>query len=389
MIKRALVMLLCALCLVPGVAQGEFIFVDRTYGGDAAQTEEGAEPAADAGEVYDDTYFADATFTDADAGDTAAAAGAEGWPRRIVVTVGGDTTLGCTDAQRTRAEGFARVIREKGYEWPFSELAKVFGGDDLTLVNFEGTLTESEEKTPGKLFNFKGPAEYAQMLVLGSVEAVNLANNHYIDYGDAGKADTRAALDAHGIVYCASGQTAIYEVRGVRIGLIGNTFPYTDGKRDISKDVQALRDAGCQIVLASFHWGSEYEPYTRDQRNIGRAAVNAGADAVIGHHPHIIQPVEAYEGTYILYSLGNLVFGGNTDPSEKSRDTFVAQLAFTVHEDETVEGPELSLYPMRVTNERSGTDYRPIFVQPGDAYDRIMGKILNHESMKGFENPAQ
>jgi len=311
------------------------------------------------------------------------------WPREIVITVGGDCTLGCTDAQRDRIEGFACVVEEMGYAWPFSELRTVFAADDLTLVNFEGALTESDQKVK-KLFNFKGPAEYAQMLTLGAVEAVTLANNHFGDYGDAGKADTMQALDAAGVVYCAPGKPAVYEVRGVRIGLIGNTFPYKDGKRDISRDVKALREAGCQIVIASFHWGSEYEKaYTREQRNIGRAAVKAGADVVVGHHPHVIQGIEAYEGTYILYSLANLVFGGNMDPDDRNnRSTYVAQLSFTVHEDGTTEGPRLRILPVQVTAAKAGTtDYRPVFAQ-GDAYDEILRTILNRSpNMKDFVNP--
>lgn len=308
----------------------------------------------------------------------------DGWPKRIVITVGGDCTIGCTDAQRSRSDGFAAVVKEKGYAWPFSGLVDVFGRDDLTLVNFEGTLTESTDKVDKK-FNFKGPAEYAEILTLGSVEAVTLANNHYGDFGDQGKADTRAALSAQGIVYCASGAPTVYEVRGVKIGLIGNTFPYENGKKDISGDVKALRDKGCQIVVASFHWGSEYEPYTRDQRNIGRAAIKAGADVVVGHHPHVIQGIERYEGTYILYSLGNLVFGGNTDPGD--RDAYVAQLTFTVSENGGVEGPELKILPIRTTSQGSGTDYRPVFAQ-GETYERILKKILNAPpALTDFKNP--
>ena len=307
------------------------------------------------------------------------------WPRKIVVTVGGDCTIGCNDYQRTHPGGFTAVIDEKGYAWPFSELLQVFAEDDLTLVNFEGVLTEHDDRTE-KLFNFKGPMEYAQILTLGSVESVNLANNHTLDYGEKGFADTKAALDAQGIIYCAPGEPAIYETRGVKIGLIGNTFPYRDGKRDISQDVRALREAGCQIIIASFHWGSEYRTdFTGEQRKIGRAAVNAGADVVVGHHPHIIQGIEKYEDTYILYSLGNLVFGGNLDPDV--RDTFIAQLTFTVHEDGTAEGPELKLFPMLTTEMKKDTDYRPVFVE-GEAYERILNVILRRSSnMKGFENP--
>lgn len=308
------------------------------------------------------------------------------WPKTIVVTVGGDCTLGCTPTQHESPKGFTAVVNEKGYAWPFSGLRELFSRDDLTLVNLEGPFTDSADKQDKK-FNFKGPAEYAQMLTLGSVEAVNLANNHYADYGDEGKDDTRAALDAEGIVYCAPKQTAVYEVRGVKIGLVGNTFPYEDGKRDISKDVQALRAEGCQIVLASFHWGSEYEyAFNGDQRRIGRAAIKTGADAVIGHHPHVVQGIEAYEDTYILYSLGNLVFGGNVDPDD--RDTYVAQLTFTVHENGTVEGPQLKLIPARLTELENNTDYRPVLAEDADEKARILKKILKRSyNMESFVNP--
>jgi poly-gamma-glutamate synthesis protein (capsule biosynthesis protein) len=307
------------------------------------------------------------------------------WPKTIVITVGGDCTLGGTDAQNASKSGFKAVVNEKGYGWPFSALLPVFVSDDLTLVNFEGTLTESKDRVE-KTFNFKGPAGYAHILTLGSVEAVTLANNHALDYGEAGLADTMAALDAAGITYCAPNAPAVYEVRGVKIGLIGHTFPYRDGKRDISADVKTLRDAGCQIIIASFHWGSEYEfGFSRDQRSIGRAAIRAGADVVVGHHPHVVQGIERFEGTYILYSLGNLVFGGNRDPQE--RDTYVGQLTFTVHEDGSFDGPALKILPARLTALKNGTDYRPVFAE-GEEAERIEQFILrrSHE-MDDFVNP--
>ena len=360
--KKLACFLLVLLLAVP-MAHAEFIFADDADNGSLMEAGEGGTPAA-----------------------TQAPDVEEGWPRKIVVTVGGDCTLGCTENQHQSPQGFSTVVAEKGYEWPFSGLLGVFETDDLTLVNLEGPLTESTDKAEGKLFNFKGPAEYAQMLTLGSVEAVTLANNHFHDYGDAGKEDTKAALEAEGIVYCAPSITGVYEVRGVKIGLIGNTFPYTDGKKDISKAVTELREAGCQIVIASFHWGSEYEyAFTRDQRNIGRAAIRSGADVVVGHHPHVIQGIERFEESYILYSLGNLVFGGNVDPDV--RDTYVAQLTFTVHEDGTVEGPELKLIPVLLTEQAKGTDYRPVLAEGAD-YERIVSDILKRSTdMKDFVNP--
>ena len=307
----------------------------------------------------------------------------EAWPKTFTVTLAGDTTLGSTDDLRKRDDCFERVAEEKGYGWFFSGLEELFATDDMTLVNFEGTLTEETQKKEKK-FNFKGPAEYTDILTLGSVEAVTVANNHTLDYGTQGRDDTIANLENAGITVSGNGKLAIYEKDGVKVGMTGYCFPYKDGKKDISKDVKALRDMGCQIVIASFHWGSEYrEDFTGEQRSIGRAAIRAGADIVVGHHPHIVQGIEAYENSYILYSVGNLVFGGNVDPDD--RDAYAARVTFTVHED-YAEAPEVVIVPLRLTQLKDGTDYRPILAE-GDEADRIVNRILKRSSgMKDFEN---
>ena len=307
----------------------------------------------------------------------------ESWPKTFTITLAGDTTLGSTDDLRKRDDCFERVAEEKGYGWFFSGLADLFATDDMTLVNFEGTLTEETGKKEKK-FNFKGPAEYTDILTLGSVEAVTVANNHTLDYGTKGRDDTIANLEAAGITVSGNGKLAVYEKNGVKVGMTGYCFPYKDGKKDISKDVKALRDMGCQIVIASFHWGSEYrEDFTGEQRTIGRAAIRAGADIVVGHHPHIVQGIESYEDSYILYSVGNLVFGGNVDPDD--RDAYAARVTFTVHKDRA-EVPEVTIVPLRLTALKDGTDYRPVIAE-GDEADRIVNRILKRSSnMKEFVN---
>ena len=307
----------------------------------------------------------------------------ESWPKTFTVTLAGDTTLGSTDDLRKRDDCFERVAEEKGYGWFFSGLEALFATDDMTLVNFEGTLTEETAKKEKK-FNFKGPAEYTDILTLGSVEAVTVANNHTLDYGTKGRDDTIANLEAAGITVSGNGKLAIFEKDGVKVGMTGYCFPYKDGKKDISKDVKALRDMGCQIVIASFHWGSEYrDDFTGEQRTIGRAALRAGADIVVGHHPHIVQGIEQYEDSYILYSVGNLVFGGNVDPDD--RDAYAARVTFTVHEDRA-EAPEVTIVPLRLTALKDGTDYRPVLAE-GEEADRIVSRILKRSSnMKEFVN---
>ena len=308
---------------------------------------------------------------------------AQSWPRTFTVTLAGDTTLGSTDDLRKRDDCFERVAEEKGYGWFFSGLTDLFATDDLTLVNFEGTLTEATEKKEKK-FNFKGPAEYTDILTLGSVEAVTIANNHTLDYGTQGREDTIANLEGAGITVSGNGILGVYEKDGVKVGMTGYCFPYTDGKKDNSADVEALREMGCQIVIASFHWGSEYrEDFTAEQRNIGRAAIKAGADIVVGHHPHIVQGIERYEDSYILYSVGNLVFGGNVDPDD--RDAYAARVTFTVHEDHA-EAPQVTIVPLRLTALEDGTDYRPVIAE-GEEADRIVNRILRRSyKMDDFEN---
>lgn len=317
--------------------------------------------------------------------DSAAEPAEEGWPRTFTITVGGDTTLGSTDDLRKRDDCFENVAAEKGYGWFFSGLYDLFAGDDMTLVNFEGTLTE-ETKKKEKKFNFKGPAEYTDILTLGSIEAVTIANNHTLDYGETGRDDTIANLENAGITVSGNGILGVFEHRGVKVGMTGYCFPYKDGKKDISKDVKALREMGCQIVIASFHWGSEYRAdFTGEQRSIGRAAIKAGADIVVGHHPHIVQGIESYEDTYILYSLGNLVFGGNVDPDD--RDACAVRMTFTVYEDRC-DPPEIAIVPLRLTELEDGTDYRPV-VAEGEEADRIVSRILKRSyKMDGFENGA-
>ena len=365
--KRILICL-CLLCSAALAAAGETLSLSEMEGAEEALAAQGREADAEAASA-EVAYFAED--------------GPVVWPQTFTVTVAGDTTLGSTDALRRRDDCFERVAEEKGYGWFFSGLAPLFGTDDLTLVNFEGTLTE-ETKKKEKKFNFKAPADYADILTLGGVEAVNVANNHTLDYGEKGRQDTVANLEAAGLVVSGNGQLGIFEQHGVRVGMTGYCFPYKNGKKDISKDVKALREAGCQIVIASFHWGSEYRAdFTGEQRAIGRAALKAGADVVVGHHPHVVQGIEQQDGRYILYSLGNLVFGGNVDPDD--RDALAARLTFTVYPDHA-DAPALTLVPLRLTELAKGTDYRPVPAQGGDA-ERILGKVLRRSpNMSGFVN---
>jgi len=148
----------------------------------------------------------------------------ETWPKTFTITLAGDTTLGSTDDLRKRDDCFENVAEEKGYGWFLSGVSDLFESDDMTLVNFEGTLTEETQKKEKK-FNFRGPAEYTDILTLGGVEAANIANNHTLDYGEAGREDTIKNLENAGITVSGSGTLGVFEHRGVKVGMTGYCFP--------------------------------------------------------------------------------------------------------------------------------------------------------------------
>jgi len=289
--------------------------------------------------------------------------------KEIVVSFTGDCTLG-QNTGLTGSNTFSSVVGAD-YAYPFKNAVGILGQDDLTLVNFEGTLTNSD--TPReKAFTFKGPPEYVEILKQGSIEAVNLANNHSFDFWDKGLQDTKETLDAAGILWSIDSSYAIYEVEGVKIGMAGFCFPWD--LDPIYDAIDSLRDQGCDIVIISVHAGVEkmYEPETQ-QVNMAHAIIDHGADIYIGHHPHRLQPIEQYNGKYILYSLSNFTFGGQ--PNLTDKDTAIVQCTFTLENDQPVRY-RLHVIPFSMTTTFPGNDYCPIPYEKGtDDYERVMDKM--------------
>ncbi|TGE32171.1 CapA family protein [Desulfosporosinus sp. Sb-LF] len=252
----------------------------------------------------------------------------------IVISAIGDVTLG-QDERFLYAGSFNQYYNKYGASYFFERVKKILSEDDLTIANLEGTLTEEKGK-PDKRFQgnqaffFKGSPSYTSILKDGSIEAVNLANNHSMDYLDKGFDDTKAALDKTSITNFGYSKTAVYEKDGINIGLIGvNTLGKIEEgvnlvnlELDLANKIRTL-DEKTSLIVVSFHWGTEnISTPTSEQRELGRFAVDQGADLVLGHHPHIIQPSEVYQGKYIVYSLGNFVFGGNSNPTQKNTEIF-------------------------------------------------------------------
>ena len=294
-------------------------------------------------------------------------------PVSITISAAGDCTLG-TDENFDQSRSLNAYYDENGPAYFLQSVKPVFEADDLTIVNMEGTLTESTSRMD-KTFAFKGPADYTKILTEGSVEAANLANNHSRDYGDQSYTDTIAALDAAGIVNFGYDRTAVMDVNGVKVGLVG-TYELAEGmgcEEEMIANIKAVEDQGAQIVIVSFHWGIERENYPdENQVNLAHSAIDHGADLVLGHHPHVLQGIEVYNGKNIVYSLGNFCFGGNSNPSDK--DTMIFQQTFTVQNGELVEDNVTNVIPCSLSSESGRNTYQPTPLE-GEEKDRVMAKI--------------
>ena len=204
------------------------------------------------------------------------------------------------------------------------------------VLNLEAPLTDHQVGYPAKI-NLRGKVEHLETAFEPPPVAVNLANNHILDFYEPGLDDTLAELDRLGIAYCGAGSPedsfrnpAEIVVAGVRVALLGyadesstpvfHTADHPGAARldldRVRRDIQDCRRAGADRVVVMAHWGQEQVTLPSARCiELGRAMVDAGADLIIGHHAHCIQSFEEYRGTYIFYGLGNCVFPAHQSPS--------------------------------------------------------------------------
>ncbi len=305
-------------------------------------------------------------------------------PKTVTLSFAGDCTLG-RDRGFVYSTTFDAMFEEQGPEYFFQNVREIFQQDDLTVVNFEGTITDSEDRA-NKTWAFRGDREYLEVLTSGSVEAANLANNHVHDYGDTGYNDTRTALEEAGIRNFGFDQVALMEVNGIQVGFLGLYTVYEDPQHmeDLKARIQELKDAGAQLIIANFHWGFELDYYPEaDQVELAHAAIDLGAHLVIGHHPHVLQGVEIYKGRYIAYSLGNFCFGGNA--AAQDYDAMIFQQTFTLYGDEVAVNDDVTVIPCQNTSTTSRNDYCPT-PATGSEYDRIWKKLQEMSASLGDHN---
>lgn len=301
-------------------------------------------------------------------------------PVSLTLSVVGDCTLG-TDETFDYDTSLNAYYENYGADYFLQNVKDIFSADDLTIANFEGTLTDSDERED-KTFAFKAPASYASILTGGSVEAVNTANNHSHDYGDQSFDDTLAALDDAGIVHFGYDETAVMDVKGIKVGLVGiyELYDHLEREQQLKDNIAKVKADGAQLIVAIFHWGNETETVPdSNQTTLGRIAIDEGADLVCGHHPHVLQGIETYKGRNIVYSLGNFCFGGNSSPSDM--DTMIYQQTFTIDADGVKKDNVTNIIPCFISSAAYDgyNNYQPTPAE-GDEATRILGKINERSS---------
>ena len=301
-------------------------------------------------------------------------------PVSLTLSVVGDCTLG-TDETFDYDTSLNAYYENYGADYFLQSVKDIFSADDLTIANFEGTLTDSDERED-KTFAFKAPASYASILTGGSVEAVNTANNHSHDYGEQSFDDTLAALDDAGIVHFGYDETAVMDVKGIKVGLVGiyELYDHLEREQQLKDNIAKVKADGAQLIVAIFHWGNETETVPdSNQTTLGRIAIDEGADLVCGHHPHVLQGIETYKGRNIVYSLGNFCFGGNSSPSDM--DTMIYQQTFTIDADGVKKDNVTNIIPCSISSAAYDgyNNYQPTPAE-GDEATRILGKINERSS---------
>ncbi|MBQ8806361.1 MAG: CapA family protein [Bacteroidaceae bacterium] len=293
-------------------------------------------------------------------------------PEYFTLTFVGDCTLGTMPDWESYSGCFNNIVKDD-YKWPFANVIQYFESDDCTFINLESVLADSG-KPETKKFTFKGPVSYINILTQNSVEFANLSNNHTYDFGEEGYQSTIQALSTASVAYTGREEYTVYTTtNGLKIGVYGVYFALNEA--DMKADVQAMKDAGAEIIVAAVHWGIEKDyDANSDQIEIAHKLIDAGVNIVWGHHPHVLQPIEKYNNGIIYYSLGNFSFGGNHNPSDK--DTAVLQQQIIRDVDGSIKLGELTVIPCSVTSVTNYNDFKPTpMAEDSESHQRVLKKL--------------
>lgn len=249
---------------------------------------------------------------------------------QIIINAVGDIML---------AGKWTPVLKSKGYQYPFEGVKAELAGGDINLANLESPIASSGNEYSNKRFRFRAEPALAKAIRAAGFNLVTLANNHSMDFGGQALAETLQHLNSAGVAWIGAGKNldearkmTLYTVKGKKVAFLGYSLtqpieffagqnrPGTAPgyEKLVTTDV-ARAHRLADYVIVSFHWGKEasgtVQPY---QRNAAHSAIDAGADVIIGHHPHVLQGIERYKKGIIFYSLGNFTFASKSTTADVS-----------------------------------------------------------------------
>lgn len=303
---------------------------------------------------------------------------------KITISAAGDCTFGSDQSSPSSVNFYSVYNKVQNDAYFFQKVKKFFEKDDLTLVNLEGTLTKRGTRMD-KTYAFRGNPSYVNILKKGSVEAVSFANNHCKDYGEISYTDTINTLKKAKIKFASYEKTSIFKAKKKKIGMVAvnglSGIEYS--KKLIASGIKKLKKKKADLIIVSMHAGMEHTSILNDtQTQIAHYAVKQGANLVLGHHPHTLQGIEKYKGAYIVYSLANFCFGGNTNPSDK--DTMIFQQTFTFKGNKLQKNNTARIIPCRVSSTTSINNYQPVPLK-GESGQNIIRKMNSFSKPFGIQ----
>lgn len=272
---------------------------------------------------------------------------------------------------------FNRYAQTHDPSYFLQNLNDIFFNDDLTVANCEGVLSDSDlrEKavTTEVAFWFKGPSSNAEIFRAGGIDFASVVNNHSHDFGQQGSDDTEASLEAVGVIPGKRDTVSYMTVKGQKIGILCCSLYSYDYVSDIRIKLNEMKRAQCDLCIIYFHGGIENVIEPEDWKvRACHDLVDAGADLIIGSHPHVLQPAELYKNKLIVYSLGNFCFGGNTHPP---KDTAIYQAVFTMKDGNFISREDKFIPCTVYTGDRN--NYQPAVVTDETRKQEILDFIYS------------
>ena len=293
----------------------------------------------------------------------------------FLLTFAGDCTLGASPNNYYAKLGFPKTVGDD-YGYPFRNVLSYFEEDDYSFVNLEGPLCDEGYPRNAKHV-FHGSEAYVNILTQSSVEGVTLSNNHTLDYGQSGYESTLRVLGEAEVSYVErSSNTVVTLDSGLTIGLCATSYTHVENIDAILvSQIEELKQQDVDLIIYAPHWGIEGSYYPNaDQKRLAHLAIDTGAHIVCGSHPHVLQPIEEYNGGVIYYSLGNFVFGGNCAPGDY--DTALIQQEITLDADGNVTLGQRNLVPCSVSSVSTTNNFQPTPYEAGSReYNRAMSKL--------------